>query len=403
MNILFITDNFPPEVNAPATRTYEHAKIWVQKGHQVTVVTCAPNFPQGIVYAGYENKLYQREDVEGIDVIRVWSYITSNDGFVKRTLDYISFAVSSFGAGLFKKADLIIATSPQFFTTWSGWALSMLKGKPWVFELRDLWPESIKTVGALDDGFVYNTLEKVELFLYRSADLVVPVTNAFKKNLADRGIAAAKQEVIPNGSNLDLFSNEKGNTGKVRRELGLEDKFLVGYIGTHGMAHSLDFILDCAADVCDEEIHFLFIGDGAEKERLVALAEKRNMQNVVFVDPVSKQEVPDYLAAVDVSLVPLKKSDTFKTVIPSKIFEAAAMELPILLGVEGQAQQIIEKYDAGVCFEPENKADFLEKLSILKEDKALYSEKAGNAAKLAKAYDRKKLAQKMLDALEELV
>jgi len=403
VNILFITDNFPPEVNAPATRTYEHAKIWVQKGHQVTVVTCAPNFPQGIVYAGYENKLYQREDVEGIDVIRVWSYITSNDGFVKRTLDYISFAVSSFGAGLFKKADLIIATSPQFFTTWSGWALSMLKGKPWVFELRDLWPESIKTVGALDDGFVYNTLEKVELFLYRSADLVVPVTNAFKKNLADRGIAAAKQEVIPNGSNLDLFSNEKGNTGKVRRELGLEDKFLVGYIGTHGMAHSLDFILDCAADVCDEEIHFLFIGDGAEKERLVALAEKRNMQNVVFVDPVSKQEVPDYLAAVDVSLVPLKKSDTFKTVIPSKIFEAAAMELPILLGVEGQAQQIIEKYDAGVCFEPENKADFLEKLSILKEDKALYSEKAGNAAKLAKAYDRKKLAQKMLDALEELV
>src|SRR5699024_2160709 len=305
---------------------------------------------------------------------------------------------SSFGAGLFKKADLIIATSPQFFTTWSGWTLSMLKGQPWVVELRDLWPESIKTVGALDDGFVYNTLEKVELFLYRSADLVVPVTNAFKKNLADRGIAAAKQEVIPNGSNLDLFSNEKGNTGKVRRELGLEDKFLVGYIGTHGMAHSLDFILDCAADVCDEEIHFLFIGDGAEKERLVALAEKRNMQNVVFVDPVSKQKVHDYLAAVDVSLVPLKKSDTLKTGIPSKIFEAAAMELPILLGVEGQAQQIIEKYDAGVCFEPENKADFLEKLSILKEDKALYSEKAGNAAKLAKAYDRKKLAQKMLDA-----
>src|SRR5699024_558227 len=144
-------------------------------------------------------------------------------------------------------------------------------------------------------------------------------------------------------------------------------------------------------------------GDGAEKERLVALAEKRNMQNVVFVDPVSKQEVPDYLAAVDVSLVPLKKSDTFKTVIPSKIFEAAAMELPILLGVEGQAQQIIEKYDAGVCFEPENKADFLEKLSILKEEGRRYSEKAGNAENVAKAYDRKKLAKKMLAALEELV
>lgn len=406
MRILFITDNFPPEVNAPATRTYEHAKIWADEGHEVTVITCAPNFPQGEVYEGYKNKLYQKEEVDGIKVIRVWSYITSNKGFIKRTLDYFSFAVTSFFAGMFRKTDVIVATSPQFFTTWSGWALSKVKRKPWVFELRDLWPESIKSVGAMDDGFIYDTLERIELFLYRSADLVVPVTNAFKKNLTDRGIDPDKQMVVPNGSNLELFNSENSNghdEESIRQKMGLEGKFLVGYIGTHGMAHNLDFILECVDDISDEELHFLFIGDGAEKEKLVARAKERDMANVTFVDPVPKQQVPDYLASVDVSLVPLKKSDTFKTVIPSKIFEAAAMDTPILLGVEGQAQQIIEKFGAGISFEPENKSDFLTKLNTFKGDSELYQQKAKNAEKLAKAYDRQKLARKMLDGLEELV
>ena len=403
MHILFITDNFPPEVNAPATRTYEHAKIWAEEGHQVTVITCNPNFPQGEIYDGYENKLYKKEEIDGINITRVWSYITSNEGFIKRTLDYFSFAVTSFWAGLFQSADVIIATSPQFFTTWSGWALSKLKRKPWVFELRDLWPESIKTVGALDDGLIYETLEKIELFLYRSADLIVPVTDAFKRNLTERGIKTEKQLVIPNGSNLDLFNQEKSNGQKVRKQLNLKDKFIVGYLGTHGMAHNLDFILECVAEIEDSEIHFLFIGDGAEKENLIRIAKEKSLKNVTFVDPIPKQEVPDYLDAVDVSLVPLKKSDTFKTVIPSKIFEAASMQLPILLGVEGQAQEIVEEYEAGVCFEPENKSDFLAKLSLLKQDKDLYKRISKNGEKLAQAYDREKLARKMLDALEELV
>ena len=403
MHILFITDNFPPEVNAPASRTYEHCREWVKEGHDVTVITCAPNFPQGEVYEGYKNRLYQKEEVDGIEVIRVWSYITSNDGFIKRTLDYFSFAVSSFFAGLFEKADVIVATSPQFFTTWSGWLLSKCRRKPWVFELRDLWPESIKTVGALDDGMIYRMLEAIELFLYRSADLVVPVTDAFKKNLTDRDIPSNKQLVVPNGSNLELFNTSKnGNGSDIRREMGLEDRFVVGYIGTHGLAHNLDFILECVREVPDEEFHFIFIGDGAEKEKLVNYAQAQNINNVSFLDPVPKEEVPQYLASVDVSLVPLKKTDTFKTVIPSKIFEAAAMDTPILLGVEGQAQEIIEEYDAGLCFDPENKSDFLSTLEKLKEDKKLYNQIVENTQDLAQAYDRKKLARQMLDTLQKL-
>ena len=403
MKILFITDNFPPEVNAPATRTYEHAKIWVEEGHEVTVITCAPNFPKGEVFQEYQNKLFQTEDLDGIKVIRVWSYITSNEAFLKRILDYFSFGITSFWAGLFQETEIIIATSPQFFTTWSGWLLSKCKGKPWVFELRDLWPESIKAVGALKDGFSYNFLERIELFLYRSADLVVPVTDAFKKNLVQRGISEQKQLVVPNGSNLELFDSSIDSSEVIREELGLKDKFLVGYVGTHGMAHNLDFILDCAAEINNETIHFLFIGDGAEKKNLLKIAKKKELQNVTFLDPIPKEEVPRYVGAVDVSLVPLKKSDTFKTVIPSKIFEAAAMQTPILLGVEGQAKEILDEYQAGLSYEPENKKDFLAKLILLKENESLYLQKSENGTNLAQAFDRKKLSQKMLTGLKKLI
>ena len=189
MKILFITDNFPPETNAPATRTFEHCKEWIEKGAEVTIITCAPNFPHGQVYKGYKNKFYQKENIEGIEVIRVWSYMSSNAGFTKRVLDYVSFSVTSFMVGLFQKTDVIIATSPQFFTTWSACALSFFKRKPWIFELRDIWPESIRTVGAMEkESKIVELLEKVELFLYRNSDKVVAVTDAFKTNLINRGI-----------------------------------------------------------------------------------------------------------------------------------------------------------------------------------------------------------------------
>lgn len=401
MRILFITDNFPPEVNAPATRTYEHVKEWQKRGVEVTIITCFPNFPHGKVYDGYKNSLYLKENVDGIDVIRVWSYITSNSGFVKRVLDYISFAIMAFFVGLFQKHDVIIATSPQFFTTWSAYGISKLRRKPWIFELRDLWPESIKTVGAMKQGKAIDTLEKIELFLYKDADKVIAVTDAFKTNLISRGIDAHTIEVITNGSNMELFyPREKDVT--LLDELNLHGKFIVGYIGTHGMAHSLDFIMNSLKKIEDKEIHFLFIGDGAMKQTIVEIAKKLNLDNVTFLKPVSKEEVPKYLAIVDLSLAPLKKEDNFKTVIPSKIFEASAMLKPTLLGVQGQAQEILEKYGAGLCFEPENEKDFIKKLMILKENKAVYSSAQEGCKKLAGDYDRKNLANNMLDIILEI-
>ena len=400
MKILFITDNFAPEVNAPATRTYEHVKEWIKdKDIEVTIITCAPNFPHGKVYEGYKNKFYQKEYIDGIEVIRVWSYITSNSGFVKRVLDYISFGIMAFIVGLFKKHDLIIATSPQFFTTWAAWGLSKIKRKPWIFELRDLWPESIKTVGAMKQGKVINILEKIELGLYKSCNKVVAVTDAFKTNLINRGIDAKKIEVVTNGSNVELFSAREKNH-ELLKSLGLENKFIIGYIGTHGMAHSLDFIVSSISKIEDEAIHFLFIGDGAMKEKVLKIADNLKVENATFLNPIKKEEVPEYLNICDVSLAPLKKEDNFKTVIPSKIFEASAMLKPTLLGVEGQAQEIIETHNAGLCFEPENEKDFLEKIYILKNDKEKYKDLKKGCAELAIEYDRKKLAEKMLKIIK---
>lgn len=399
MKLLFLSDNFPPEVNAPATRTYEHAQEWVKQGADVTIITCAPNFPHGKLYKGYKNKLYQKEEIDGIEVIRVWSYMTANRGFVKRVLDYFSFAFMAFWVGLFQKTDVIIATSPQFFTTWAAYGLSKVKRKPWVFELRDLWPESIRTVHAMKQKIILEWLEKIELFLYRESQKVIAVTPAFKANLISRGIEADKVEVITNGANMELFTPREKDKALVKR-LNLEDKFVIGYIGTHGMAHSLDFIIKAISKIDDPDIHFLFIGDGFMKSEIVALASELCLKNVTFLDPIPKEEVPRYLSIIDVSLAPLIKSDTFKTVIPSKIFEAAAMQKPTVLGVEGQAQEIIEMYSAGICFEPENDKDFVEKLLWLKKDKELYKNCQEGCEKLAHDFDRKKLAYDMLNILK---
>ena len=326
--------------------------------------------------------------------------MSKNEGFVKRVLDYISFAFMAFFVGLFQKFDVIVATSPQFFTTWAGCGLAKIKRRPWVFELRDLWPESIKTVGAMKQGKIIEILEKIELGLYKSSNLVIAVTEAFRRNLIARGIDGNKIKVITNGSNLDLFV-PRGKDGELLNQLGLKDKFIVGYIGTHGMAHSLDFIITTISKIKDEKFHFLFVGDGAVKEKIVNLAADLGLKNVTFLGSVPKDEVPRFLSICDAMLAPLKKDDNFKTVIPSKIFEASAMQRPVLLGVKGQAKEILEAYGAGVCFEPENEKDFIEKLNNLT-NVNFYNECKVGCLRLANDYDRKKLAKTMLEILKTL-
>ncbi len=396
MKLLFLTDNFPPEFNAPASRTYEHCKEWVKAGVDVTVITCAPNFPEGKVFKGYKNKLYQTEIMDGIRVIRVWSYISANKGFVRRIIDFLSFMISSFCVGLFIKTDLIVATSPQFFTAVSGRWLSFWKRKKWVMEVRDLWPESIMALGAMDANGIIRFFEFLELKMYKSAWKIITVTDSFKEQIIHkRHIDANKIEVVKNGINTELFVPIKKNQNLLA-ELQLQDKIIIGYIGTHGMAHKLDFILDCASKVENEKIHFLFVGAGAEKENLLKQKEKLGLMNVTMLPPVEKKLVREYISILDFGLVNLKKSKTFKAVLPSKIFELAGMHKPILLGVEGEAKNLVEKYGMGICFEPENLQDFLEKTNMLIANNKMPAVKY---EAMLKDFDRKNLASNMLHFL----
>jgi glycosyltransferase involved in cell wall biosynthesis len=407
MHILFLSDNFPPEVNAPASRTFEHCREWVKAGHSVTVVTCAPNFPKGELYPGYRNALWQSETMAGILVIRVWSYMAANQGFGKRILDYLSYMVTATLASLAVwKVDLVIGTSPQFFTVCSAYVVSMLKRIPFVFELRDLWPESIQAVGAMGDGVCTRALKKLALFLYRKATLIVAVTHSFRRILVSSGIDPEKVKVITNGVDVTHFHAQPKNPGLVHA-FGLGGRFVAGHIGTHGMAHGLETILQAAGQLRQQPggdvFRFIFLGDGARKQALRETAAQMGLDNVVFIDSVPKEEVTAYWSLLDVSIIHLRKTAVFNTVIPSKLFECMGMGIPVLLGAVGESADIVQREGMGLVFEPENAQQLCERLGELQQDRALHQKLRTACTNAALHYDRAHLAAHMLAALEALV
>ncbi len=403
MHLLFLSDNFPPEVNAPASRTFEHCREWVRAGERVTVITGAPNFPKGAVYPGYRNRLWQRETIDGVRVIRVWTYITANEGFVKRILDYLSFMVAAFLASFWvRKVDIVIGTSPQFFTACAAWAVGRVKRIPFVFELRDLWPESIKAVGAMGDSTVLRFFERVEMFLYRQAGLIVTVTESFKRVLVARGIDPGKIRVVTNGVDGSRFRPQAKDDDLLRR-YGLQGRFVAGYIGTHGLAHALETILAAAERLQregEDGFRFLLLGHGARKQALVERARELGLDNVLFIDSVPKEEVPRYWSLLDASIIHLRKTELFTTVIPSKMFECMGMGIPILHGVAGESADIVTQVGAGLVFRPEDVDDLLAGLRRLRDDQGLYQNLRRNCLKGAGNYDRSLLARRMLQLLQ---
>ena len=404
MRILFLTDNFPPEGNAPASRTYEHAVHWVRAGHGVTVVTTAPNFPEGKLFAGYKNRWYTVEDMEGIRVVRVKTYITANTGFARRTLDYLSFMVAGFVAGLLqRRPDVVVGTSPQFFTVCAAWMVSVFRRRPFVFELRDLWPASIRAVGAMDDSRLLRILERLEMFLYRKAALIVSVTHSFKTELIARGIDSDKIAVVINGVDLDRYSpREKDQT--MARQYDLEGKFVVGYIGTHGLAHALHRVLETAELLRGrKEIVFLLVGGGARRDALVRQAAEMGLDNVRFVSRQAKEDMPGIWSLCDISLIQLKNDPLFASVIPSKIFESMGMGLPIILSLPiGEASGMIQKSGAGVVIPPEQPEKLAETVVRLLENREELAALARASLRAAPGHSRERQARRMLKILEEV-
>ncbi|MGE0485924.1 MAG: glycosyltransferase family 4 protein [Gammaproteobacteria bacterium] len=358
MKILFLTHYFPPEINAPASRTFEHCREWVRAGHHVTVVTCVPNHPRGEAYPGYRNRLWQRETREGIEVIRLWTWLSANEGFLLRTVNYVSYLVAvTLALPWLPRPSVVISTSPQFFCGLAGYVVSRAKRCPWVLEVRDLWPESILAVGAIRNRCVIDLLVRLERFAYRRASHIVPVTDAFAEHMTRRaGVPADKITVIKNGVALEFFVRDTDGTAtRARHALG--ERVVAAYFGTHGMAHHLETVFDAAARLAHRhDIVFLLVGDGAERVRLLAERERRGLDNVIMLGQQPKERMPELWAAADISLVLLRRSPLFETVLPSKIFEAMGMACPIVLGVSGEARELLEAAGAGLAIEPEDDA-----------------------------------------------
>lgn len=410
MNILFLSHYFPPEVNAPASRAYEHCKEWVKLGHKVTVITSAPNHPKGKVYAGYKNKLYQKEMVDGIEVIRIWTYLSANEGFGKRALNYFSYFMSVVLLSIFmlSRKDIVLSTSPQFFNGLAGYPVSKILKAVWVLEIRDLWPESILAVGAMKNKKVISILYAIEKFMYKKADYIIPVTDAFNTYISKIIYPYRKTCVINNAVNNDFF-NPKSVDIEALKEFkqyyALENKFVISYVGTHGMAHGLKTLLNAAKVLRNrKDIIFLLVGDGAEKNELKKVKEELSLDNVLMLPQLPKDKMPMILGASDISIVHLKRDKAFEKVIPSKLFESMAMGKPVILGVKGEAAKIINQSRSGVCIEPENHLQMANVILALKRDVAGYRKMSNAGISYVRCnYDRRKLAQDYLNVLSKLV
>ena len=404
MRILFLSDNFPPEGNAPATRLYEHATRWVRAGHDVTVITCAPNFPEGRLFPGYRNAWRQVEWLDGIRVVRVKTYITANEGFLKRTLDYLSFMLMATVMSVFeRRPDVVVATSPQFFCALAGWMVGVLKWRPFVFELRDLWPASIMAVGAMRKSLVIRLLERVELFLYRRADAIVSVTESFREDLVARGVPRGKIHVVLNGVDLDRYEPRERDAA-LAREFGLEGRFVAGYMGTHGMAHALPKVLEAAERLGHrEDIAFFFAGSGAERARVEQLVAERGLRNVRLIPRQPKEAMPALWSLCDVAIVPLRDTPVFATVIPSKIFESMGMGVPILMSLpEGEATAIVRRTASGVCVPPEAPQAMAEAVARLADAPSEMAALRRQARAAAPGFSREALASRMLGVLQQV-
>jgi colanic acid biosynthesis glycosyl transferase WcaI len=388
MRILYLSQYFPPEAGATQARAYEMAKTWVNLGHQVTMLAEFPNHPSGILAKGYRGKIYERSNLDGIDVIRVWVKTSPVKNFLNRMLFYLTFMINAIIAGAILargKFDLIYASSPPLFVGGAALTLRLVKQAPFVFEVRDLWPESAIALGELENRRTISLAMKLEEVCYRHAVQVVVVTKNNFEHLVQRGIAKEKLCYVPNGANIDMFTFKPAGRERIRHELGLEGKFIAIYAGIHGLAQGLETVLDAARIVQSiPDIHFILIGDGPRKTKLVSLADSYHLTNVTMLAEKPREQIPDYISAADVALIPLKKAEVFKGALPSKIFDAWACEKPVIISIDGEARDLVEGVQGGIYIPPEDAEKMADALIHLKDKGLAYTRQHHSRAALAK-------------------
>jgi len=403
MRILYLSQYFPPEVGATQTRAHEMARGLAQAGHPVTLIAEIPNHPSGIIPPAYQGKLHEWANLDGIEVLRVWVKASPVKTFRSRMAFYLSYMFSAALAGLFLargRYDAIYATSPPLFVGAAALALSYLRRTPLFFEVRDLWPESAVTLGELKNPRAIVWAERLERACYRRARRVVVVTEGIRRRLLERGLSADKLVFIPNGANTDLFRPQPEAGATLRADLGLNDAFLVLYAGIHGIAQSLETVVETARLLRnDAGIRFLFVGEGPVKAKIVALTEQHGLKNVLFHPEVPRERVPAFLSAADVALVPLRRLDLFRDALPSKMFDAWAAGCPTLVSIAGEARRVLGQAGAGCFVEPENPQALAEAIQTLAGDRAACREMGLKGRAFVEAHYSRQAQARQLEQL----
>ena len=407
MHILILTHYFPPEVNAPAQRAWDHARAWRDAGHNVTVVTCAPNHPYGEIYPGYRNTWRSVETKDGVRVIRIWTLLSANSGVARRSLNYASFLISaSLQARRLPAPDVVIATSPQFLCGLSGFSVSRTSDAPWILEVRDLWPESVVAVGAMRAGLATKFLARLETWAYGTCDHIVSVSPGFADRFRAANVPDEKVSLVPNGVDVEQFDRAAELDPSTRSALApIAGRFIVSWIGTLGMAHQVDVVLDAAQQLReDRRIGFLLAGSGAERSRLSTRARELGLSNVVFLEQQPREQIPALFELSSAAVVHLRDDVVFQSVIPTKLIEAMAAAKPILLGVRGTAQAILESAKAGVAFQPGDAHALADRIRTLADSpqQGVAMGAAGREA-VRRDWSRMAMAQRYLTVLDRVV
>ncbi|MBX3467221.1 MAG: glycosyltransferase family 4 protein [Planctomycetes bacterium] len=405
MRILVVSERYRPEITPASFRIAEHAARWLERGHEVTVLTSVPNHPRGEVFPGYRNLPYQVEDLDGVRVVRVWSYLAPATGTVRRSLDYMSFTASAVAATpLLPPFDVALGTSPTLAAAAAARVIARIRRRPWVFEVRDPWPAAIRSLGAMRSAALLRALERLELALYASAARVVCAFPAIQEDIVRRGVARAKTAVVTNGADLRRFDPERVQPADLSAELGVPpDAFVVGYAGTIGLAQDLEVLARAAALLRDDpRVWFVVLGEGARRAALEAEAARLRLERFIVRDFVPFQRIAAFLAAFHVSVVHQTLLPVFRGMLPSKLFELLAMGVPVLIGVEGHAADLVEGAGCGVSVAQGDERALARAIAALVDDPERRRAMSEAGRRLGREFDRTHLADRLLSLLEEV-
>lgn len=399
MKILFHSQYFPPELGAGATRIGELAKIVSNSVGPVTVISEMPFYMLSEIPPRYEKKGFLKEDLDGISVIRTYVSKTARKDFKEQLKMYLSFMVSSIVGSLFSgPADVVISSSPPLTVGLAGWLIARLKGAKFVFDVRDLWPESAVQLGALKSKFLIKAAESLERFIYDRADGIVVVTGPSAEFIRNRCSDPDKKiEWVSNGVDSEFFTPPKGKNKILLEEHKLSSKFVVGYIGTIGLIHAFETIPQVAHELKENtNIHFLVVGDGISKEESIKLSNSLGLSNITWIPAQPRNKIKEYYSLLDIGLAPMKKSPLFTTTVPAKFYEYLSQGIPVVLGVDGVARKLLEESAGGIFVEPENPKDYAEKIQELYNNRDRLAQMGKHGRNyVVKHFDRTALARKL--------